>query len=141
MSAPVAWSVLILAVAEALAVFLPLLSFGGEPNEDGVDLFISPAGYAFAIWAVIYVLAIATGVVFVRRRASGTGSAQRLAIDLAITCGAATLWLIVSAASINWLPSIILTVMAAAMFDAARIAAGPSDSDSPSWVSPRRCRW
>ena len=134
-SAPVAWAVLGLAVTEALAVLLPLLAFDGQPNDDGVDLLISPAGYAFAIWAVIYVLAIAVGVVFVRKRTSGTGSAQRLAIDLAITCGAATLWLIVSAASLDWLPSILLTVMAAALFDAARIAAGPADPNAPSWIT------
>lgn len=134
-SAPLAWTVLTLAIAETAAVFIPLLSFGTDPNEDGVDLMISPAPYAFAIWSIIYILAIAVGVVFVRYRASGTGSAQRLAIDLAITCGAAALWLIVSAAGISWLPSILLTVMAAAMYDAARIAAGPADAGAPSWIT------
>ncbi len=93
-STPAAWAVLVLSVAQALAVFIPLLTFGGQPNDDDVDLFISPTGYAFGIWAVIYLLSIATGVVFVRTRTTGTGSAQRLAIDLAVACGAAALWLV-----------------------------------------------
>ncbi|WP_040518707.1 hypothetical protein [Gordonia aichiensis] len=125
-STPAAWAVLILSITQALAVFVPLALFDGQPNDDGVDLFISPAGYAFAIWSVIYVLAIITGVVFVRERQFG----QRLAVDLAIACGAATLWLIVSAASIDWLPSILLTVMAIVLLDAARIAAMPVDESS-----------
>ena len=129
-SAPVAWAVLILSITQALAVFLPLALFDGEPNDDGVDLFISPAGYAFAIWGVIYVLSIITAVVFVQKRQTGTQFGQRLAVDLAIACGAATLWLIVSAASIDWLPSILLTVMALALLDAARIAAHPVENPS-----------
>ena len=129
-STPAAWAVLILSITQALAVFVPLALFDGQPNDDGVDLFISPAGYAFAIWSVIYVLAIITGVVFVRERQSGTQFGQRLAVDLAIACGAATLWLIVSAASIDWLPSILLTVMAIVLLDAARIAAMPVDESS-----------
>lgn len=125
-STPAAWAVLILSITQALAVFVPLALFDGQPNDDGVDLFISPAGYAFAIWSVIYVLAIITGVVFVRERQSGTQFGQRLAV----ACGAATLWLIVSAASIDWLPSILLTVMAIVLLDAARIAAMPVDESS-----------
>ncbi|MGV9795011.1 MFS transporter [Gordonia sp. NPDC003422] len=130
-STPAAWAVLVLSVAQALAVFIPLLTFGGQPNDDDVDLFISPTGYAFGIWAVIYLLSIATGVVFVRTRTTGTGSAQRLAIDLAVACGAAALWLVVSAASIEWLPAVLLTVMTVVLLDAAVIAAGPADDAPP----------
>ena len=130
LSPSVAWAVLIASIAQAVAVFIPLLSFGGEPNENGVDLLISPAGYAFAIWSVIYILAIVTGVVFVRKRLSGTQYGQRLAIDLIVTCTAAFLWLIVSAASLDWLPSVLLTVMAIALVDAARIAALPVNSET-----------
>ncbi|MEP9415342.1 MFS transporter [Gordonia sp. VNQ95] len=127
-----AWSVLVFAVAQAVAVFLPLLVFGGEPNDDGVDLFISPAGYAFAIWGIIYLLSIAVGIVFVRTRTSGTASPQRLAVDLAVACAAAATWLVVSAASLNWLPSILLTVLAVVLVDAALIAGRPVDSGETS---------
>ncbi|WP_231895473.1 MFS transporter, partial [Gordonia sp. 852002-50395_SCH5434458] len=130
LTAPLAWTVLILSVAQAVAVLIPLALFGGEPNDDGVDLLISPAGYAFAIWAVIYVLSAVTGYIFVRGLDSGTQYGKRLAVDLAIACGAAALWLIVSAASIDWLPSILLTVMALALLDAARIAALPVENPS-----------
>ena len=130
LTAPLAWTVLILSVAQAVAVIIPLALFGGEPNDDGVDLLISPAGYAFAIWAVIYVLSAVTGYMFVRGLDSGTQFGKRLAVDLAVACGAAALWLIVSAASIDWLPSILLTVMVLALLDAARIAAHPVENPS-----------
>ena len=131
LSRALAWTVLILAVCQAAAVFIPLAQFGGEPNDSGVDLYISPAGYAFGIWAVIYVLSIVVGVMFVRNQATGTRSPRRLAIDLALTFAAAALWLIVSAADVGWIPSILLTVMAVALLDAARIAAGPADDTAP----------
>lgn len=100
-----------------------------RPQLRRVDLLISPAGYAFTIWAVIYLACIATGVVFVRTRVSGTPSAQRLTVDLAVACAAAASWLLVSAASIDWLPSVLLTVMVVVLIDAALIAARPAAAD------------
>ena len=38
-------------------------------------------------------------------------------------------WLLVSAASIDWLPSVLLTVMAVVLIDAALIAARPAAAD------------
>lgn len=111
-----------------------------RPQLRRVDLLISPAGYAFTIWAVIYLACIATGVVFVRTRVSGTPSAQRLTVDLAVACAAAASWLLVSAASIDWLPSVLLTVMVVVLIDAALIAARPlptSMRESPCRCAPR----
>lgn len=68
-------------------------------------------------------------MVFVRTRVSGTPSAQRLTVDLAVACAAAASWLLVSAASIDWLPSVLLTVMAVVLIDAALIAARPAAAD------------
>lgn len=68
-------------------------------------------------------------MVFVRTRVSGTPSAQRLTVDLAVACAAAASWLLVSAASIDWLPSVLLTVMVVVLIDAALIAARPAAAD------------
>ena len=48
----------------------------------------------------------------------------------AIATGVVFLWLIVPAASPHWLPSVLLTIMAIALVDSARIAALPVNSET-----------
>lgn len=90
-----AWAVLVTAIVQAVA---PLLTFNGaneSPGQGaGPDLLITPAGWAFSIWGVIYLLAIVQGVAVVVTRASGISARQQIA-QIVLYLGA-TLWILMA---------------------------------------------
>lgn len=128
-------TVLVLAVAQAVTPVLTSVLGGAQPDESTVDLLITPAGWTFSIWGLIYLLAIVTGVAVLVRGSTGTRDPRRLLIALAVAQAGAAVWIVFSANQMSWFTSVTLTVMVVALLDAARTAAGPTDGDAPRWLT------
>lgn len=92
---PLAWAVLVTAVLQALAPAVTIAGPGSSPGGgSGPDLLLTPAGWAFSIWGLIYALAIAqAGLVLVR----GAGTVPRLlqVAQVALHLGAAV-WILLA---------------------------------------------
>ena len=104
------WAVLVTAVVQAVA---PLLTFNGTDESPGQgagpDLLITPAGWAFSIWGVIYLLAIVQGIAVVATRASGISARQQIA-QIVLYLGA-TLWIFMAAVGSSVATASALLVM------------------------------
>lgn len=111
--APALLLLLTLAFAFAPAVTPPFMGY--LPGQLPVDVgrpAIQPAGYAFSIWALIYLWLIAHAVFgLIRRRESAAFAAPRPALMLSVALG--TLWLAVAS---GWplLAMLVIAVMAVA---------------------------
>lgn len=127
--------VLVLAVAQAAAPVLTSFLGGAEPDESTVDLLITPAGWTFSIWGLIYLLAIVTSLAVLVRRSTGTRDPRRLLVALAVAQTGAAVWIVLSANQMSWFTSVTLTIMVVALLDAARTAAGPGDDAAPRWLT------
>lgn len=134
-SRPIAWLIVALAVAQVVAPVVPFSGVGASPNESTTDLLITPEGYTFSIWSVIYLLSIVFALAVVWKGCTGTGDGRRLLADLGIAFAGAAVWILVSAAEWTWVTPIVLTVMTVVLIDAARIAAGPADEAAPTWLT------
>lgn len=134
-SGPITWLAVFLAVVQVLAPVVPFSGFGASPNESTTDLLITPAGYTFSIWSLIYLLSIAFAVAVMWKGATGTDAPRRLLVDLEAAFAGAAVWILVSAAEWTWVTPIVLTVMTVVLLDAARIAAGPADDSAPRWLT------
>jgi len=132
---PLAWVALLAAVAQAAAPVVARSSGGASPDEATTDLFITPAGYTFSIWGVIYALSIATTACVVWKRSTGTNRPDHLLTDLLIAFLGASAWIAGAATEVEWITPIILTVMTVALIDAARLTAGSYDESTPGWLT------
>lgn len=132
---PLAWATLLAAIAQALAPVIAGLSGGASPAESTTDLSITPAGYAFSIWGVIYALSIATTACVVWKRSTGTDRPDHLLTDLLVAFLGASAWIAGAAAEVPWITPIILTVMTIALIDAVRLTARSCDESTPGWLT------
>ena len=101
-------------------------SFGGfaadafpVPQDDPP---VQPAGYAFAIWGVIYLALIAHGLVGLRHRDDPAWRATRLPLAVSLAVGA--VWIPVANASPVWATVLILVMLAGAWLAHARAGDG-----------------
>ncbi|MFD1860197.1 MFS transporter [Aeromicrobium camelliae] len=130
------WAVLAASVVQAAAPIVPFAGAGETPAGSGTDLRIVPAGYAFSIWSLIYLLSIVYAVVVVTKRTTGTAAPARLQRDLLGGYLGAALWIAVSAADISWATALVLVVMTVLLVDAVLVVARPvSADDGPGWVT------
>ena len=120
----------LLAIAFAASPFLSS-SFGGcAPDAFPVpqdDPPVQPAGYAFAIWGLIYLWLIAHGVRGLARRDHPGWRPTRLPLAVSLAVGA--VWIPVANASPLWATVLILVMLAGAL--AALLRAGTAD---PWWL-------
>lgn len=115
-TAPLAWAVLALAIAQAVAPGVTFFGPGTSPSDGGGgDLLITPAGWTFAIWGVIYTLAIVHAVLTLRRGPETTS--RRLQIDQVVLYGGAVLWITLAALDNSVATAAGLTLMALAAVD------------------------
>ncbi|MCF3939434.1 MULTISPECIES: MFS transporter [Gordonia] len=121
------------AIAQILAPVVPFAGVGASPNESTVDLLITPAGYTFSIWSVIYLLSLVFAGMVVLTRSTGTDAPARVTADVSVAFFGAAVWILFSAAEWQWVTSIVLTIMTVALVDAARLVAGPRDPETPAW--------
>ena len=128
-SASLAWVVLAAAVAEVVAPVVTINGPGASPgNGSGPELLITPVGWAFSIWGVIYTLALAQAVAVLVR---GPGAvSRRLQVDLLVLYLGGTVWIVVAGLDSSLATATALLVMLVAAVDAvltvSRLRLGPS---------------
>ena len=125
------WALLAAAIIQVVAPVVQSLSDVEQPSDGSEDLLITPAGWAFSIWSLIYLLAIVHAVVTVWRH-DGIGR-KRFVVDLIVLYLGAAVWIAVSAAGISWATFIVLVLMTWFAIDAARIAAA-TRLPEPRWI-------
>jgi hypothetical protein len=107
---PLAWAVLAAAVLEVVAPVVTIAGPGASPGAgSGPELLITPVGWAFSIWGVIYTLAIAQAVVVLVRGAESVPRALQVA-QLVLYLGGAV-WIVMSALDSSLLTALALLVM------------------------------
>lgn len=117
MNRPFALILLIATIAFALAPFMTPPFTGYEPGQFPVEIArpaIQPAGYAFAIWSVIYLwLILHAGFGLWKRADDPAWSRVRPALIVALVLG--TVWLAIAGASPVWATAVILVMAIAAI--------------------------
>jgi multisubunit Na+/H+ antiporter MnhF subunit len=127
-----AWLVLAMAVLEVVAPVVTINGPGASPGDGaGEELLITPIGWAFSIWGVIYTLAIAQAVATLVR---GPGSVpRRLQVDLTVLYLGGTLWIFMAAADSSLATALALALMLVAALDAVLTTA--RTAVEPRWFS------
>ncbi|WP_139983824.1 hypothetical protein [Nocardioides litoris] len=114
------WIVLVAALAQVVAPAVTINGPGASPGSGaGADLLITPVGWAFSIWGVIYTLAIAQAVAGVLPAAREAGAALpvRFRWDQVALYAAAVLWIVMAALDSSTLTFLALALMFVAAVD------------------------
>lgn len=127
-----AWVVLAAAVLEVVAPIVTINGPGSSPGSgSGPDLLITPVGWAFSIWGVIYTLAIVQAVAVLARR--GNCVSRRLQIDLVGLYLGGALWIALAGLDSSLATAAALLLMFVAATDAVLTVA--RESITPGWLS------
>ncbi|MDZ4086406.1 MAG: hypothetical protein U1E69_06330 [Tabrizicola sp.] len=117
MSRPLALILFLATIAFAVAPFITPPFTGYRPGQFPVEIVrpaIQPAGYAFAIWSVIYLwLILHAGYGLWKRKDDPAWVRVRPALTVALLLG--TVWLAIAGASPIWATAVILVMAAAAI--------------------------
>ncbi|MGJ9413315.1 hypothetical protein ACHAAC_11470 [Aeromicrobium sp. CF4.19] len=111
---PLAWAVLAASVLQVVAPVVTINGPGSSPGGgSGPELLITPVGWAFSIWGVIYTLAIAQAVAVLVRGTEGVPRRLQVA-QLALYLGGA-LWIVLAAldSSTSTAAALLLMLLAA----------------------------
>ena len=110
---PLAWAVLAASVLEVVAPAITLNGPGSSPDAgSGPELLITPAGWAFSIWGVIYALAIAQAVGVLAAGAEHTS--RRLQVSQLVLYVGGAVWIAVAGVDSTLATAAVLVVMAVA---------------------------
>lgn len=131
-SRALAWAVLAASVIEVVAPVVTINGPGRSPgNGSGPELLITPVGWAFSIWGVIYFLAIAQALA-VLARGAGTFP-RRLQIDQLVLYLGGTLWIVLAGLDSSLATAGALLLMLVAAVDGVLTAArAPME---PTWFA------
>jgi hypothetical protein len=111
-----AWALLVAAVIEVVAPVVTINGPGSSPGGgSGPDLLITPVGWAFSIWGVIYTLAIVQAVAALVTRAAVP---PRLLIDLIVLYLGGALWIALAGIDSSTATAAALLLMLVAAVDA-----------------------
>ncbi len=111
-----AWVVLAAALLEVVAPVVTINGPGSSPGAgSGPDLLITPAGWAFSIWGVIYTAAIVQAVVVLVRGAERVP--RRLQVDQGLLYAAGAVWIVVAGLDSAVATAAVLLVMLLAALD------------------------
>jgi hypothetical protein len=117
MSRPLALTLFVATIAFAVAPFVTPPFTGYEPGQFPVEIprpAIQPAGYAFAIWSVIYLwLILHAGYGFWQRAENPAWARVRWPLIVAVVLG--TVWLAIAGASPEWATAVIWVMALAAL--------------------------
>ena len=107
--------VLVLAVVEVLSSPITILLSGSMAGVGGVsDDYsspITPAGYAFAIWGLIYLAALAYGVYQVLPNQRSREVHRRTGWWMAAAFACSTVWIPIFTAQLVWLSQIVIVAL------------------------------
>jgi hypothetical protein len=127
-----AWAVLAAAVLEVVAPLVTINGPGSSPGSgSGPDLLITPVGWAFSIWGVIYTLAIVQAVSVLVTR-TGTVS-RRLQVDLVVLYVGGAVWIALAGLDSSLATALALLVMLVAAVDA--VLTVTRDAIAPRWLA------
>lgn len=130
-----AWAVLLAAVLQVVAPIVTANGPGSSPGEgSGPELLITPVGWAFAIWGVIYALAIAQAIATLVRGPAEVP--RRLQIDLLALYLGGALWIVLAGLDSSLATAAALLVMLAAAVDAVITTARSAAIGAPAVGSP-----
>lgn len=117
-----AWAVLVAAILEVVAPVVTATGPGSSPGEgSGPELLITPVGWAFSIWGVIYTLAIVHAVATLVRGPASVP--KRLQIDLVVLYLGGTVWIVLAGLDSSLATAGMLLVMLVAAVDGVLTAA------------------
>lgn len=109
-SSPLAWTVLVAALLQVAAPLVTLNGPGASPSEgSGPDLLITPAGWAFSIWSLIYVLTIGQAIAVLMVRSAGVSPYLQVT-QAALYVGAA-IWIMVAGLDSSGVAAVVLVLM------------------------------
>lgn len=114
-------AVLLAAVLQVVAPLVTFIGPGTSPGGSGPELLISPAGWAFSIWGLIYALAIAQAVTVLVRGAAVVP--RRLQVDQLVLYLGGTAWIVLAGVDSSVATAGALLVMFAAATDGVLTAA------------------
>lgn len=127
-----AWLTLVAAVLEVVAPVVTVNGPGSSPgNGSGPELLITPVGWAFSIWGVIYTLAIAQAIAVLVRGARSVP--RRLQVDLVVLYLGGTVWIVLAGLDSSLATAAALLVMFVAAADAVLTVA--RSSITPAWLA------
>lgn len=116
-STPLAWAVLGASVLEVVAPVITANGPGSSPGQgSGPELLITPVGWAFSIWGLIYTLAIVQAVAVLVVGAAAVP--RRLQIDQLVLYLGGALWIVLAASDSSQATAAALLVMFVAAVDA-----------------------
>lgn len=126
-----AWAVLAASVLEVIAPLVTVNGPGSSPGGgSGPDLLITPVGWAFSIWGVIYALAIAQAIAVLVRGPRSVS--RRLQIDLVVLYLGGALWIVLAGLDSSLATAGALLLMFVAAIDAVLTVA--RESVQPRWL-------
>jgi hypothetical protein len=126
-----AWAVLAAAVLEVAAPVVTINGPGSSPGSgSGPELLITPVGWAFSIWGVIYTLAIVQAVAVLATRATVP---RRLQVDLVVLYLGGALWIVLAGLDSSAATAAALLAMLVAAVDA--VLALRRAALAPHWLS------
>lgn len=119
---PLAWAVLAASILQVIAPIITINGPGTSPgNGSGPELLITPAGWAFSIWGVIYALAIIQAAVVLARHVE---IPRRLQIDQIVLYLGGALWIALAALDNSLATAGALLLMLIAAVDGVITASG-----------------
>lgn len=122
-------------VASILEVVAPVVTINGPGSSPGAgsgpELLITPVGWAFSIWGVIYTLTIAQAVAVLVVGASAVP--RRLQVDLAVLYLGGAVWIVLAGLDSSLATAAALLVMFVAAVDAVLTVA--RSGLAPRWFS------
>lgn len=111
-----AWLVLAAAIGEVVAPIITINGPGASPGAgSGPELLITPVGWAFAIWGVIYTLAIVQAVLVLVLGAEAVP--RRLQIDQLVLYAGGAIWILLAALDSSLATAAALLLMFVAALD------------------------
>lgn len=124
-------AVLVASILEVVAPAITLNGPGASPGAgSGPELLITPAGWAFSIWGVIYALAIAQALGVLAAGAEHTS--RRLQVSQLVLYVGGAVWIAVAAVDSSLGTAAVLVAMAVAATIAVLTVA--TAHDGPAWL-------
>lgn len=127
-----AWAVLVASVLQVVAPVVTANGPGKSPGDgSGPELLITPVGWAFAIWGVIYALAIAQSTAVLVRGAESVSRRQQVSLLVLYLGGA--LWIVLAGLDSSTATAAALVLMFVAATVAVLTVA--RESIEPGWLA------